>query len=259
MIDPGIEGEVALVLGGTAGLGFACAKSLAAMGARVLVNGRDEDRGRSAAGRLGPATSYLPGDVSRPEDRKRVLSEAQRAGPVSIVVTNAGGPPPGPFLEAPPEAWTRAFEANVLAAVDVARAVLPSMIERRFGRIVNITSFVVKELYPNMALSNTVRVALTGAMASLAREVVEHGVTVNNMLPGLMDTGALERVIADRARRQNVSTEEVRAQMAASIPAGRLGTADDFGPLCAFLCSRQAAYITGQNICVDGGLVRSLI
>ena len=133
------------------------------------------------------------------------------------------------------------------------------MIERRFGRIVNITSFVVKELYPNMALSNTVRVALTGAMASLARESIQHGVTVNNILPGLMDTGALQRVIADRARRQNTGSEEVKMEMAASIPAGRLGSADDFGPLCAFLCSRQAGYITGQNVCVDGGLVRSLL
>lgn len=259
MIDFGIEGEVALVLGGTGGLGFACARALDAAGARVLVNGRDAGRGREAAAQLGPASSYLPGDVSRSDDRRRVFGEAQRQGAVSILVTNAGGPPPGPFLEAQPDAWTRAFEINVLAAVEATRAVLPSMIERRFGRIVNITSFVVKELYPNMALSNTVRVALTGAMASLAREVVQHGVTVNNILPGLMDTGALERVITDRARRQNAGAEEVRAQMAASIPAGRLGTADDFGPLCAFLCSRQAGYITGQNICVDGGLVRSLI
>ena len=147
----------------------------------------------------------------------------------------------------------------MLSAIETARHLLPGMIARRFGRIVNMTSFVVKELYPNMALSNTVRVALTGAMASLAREVMAHGVTVNNILPGLMDTGALKRVIADRAERRGLAKAAIAAEMAASIPAGRLGAAEDFGPLCAFLCSRQAGYITGQNICVDGGLVRSLI
>jgi len=151
------------------------------------------------------------------------------------------------------------FEQNVFAGIDTVRFFLPGMVEQRFGRVVNITSFVVKELYPNMALSNTVRIALTGAMASLAREVMEHGVTVNNILPGLMDTRALQRVIIDRACRQGGSEAEVRAQMAQSIPAKRLGTAEDFGPLCAFLCSRHAGYITGQNICLDGGLVRALI
>jgi 3-oxoacyl-[acyl-carrier protein] reductase len=259
MVDYGIKGEVALVLGGTGGLGFACAQALTAAGAQLLINGRDADRGREAVQALGSNATYLPGDVSQAADRTSVFDEVQRRGGVSILVTNAGGPPPARFLEAQPEAWTRAFETNVLAAVEAARAVLPRMIERRFGRIVNITSFVVKELYPNMALSNTVRVALTGAMASLAREAIQHGVTVNNILPGLMDTGALQRVIADRARRQNTGSEEVKMEMAASIPAGRLGSADDFGPLCAFLCSRQAGYITGQNVCVDGGLVRSLL
>jgi len=259
MLDYGLEGEVALVLGGTAGLGFACAEALAGAGARVFVNGRDVERCRAAAAGLGEFATCFPGDIARREDRERILSDAHRQGPVSILVTNAGGPPPGQFLETPPAAWQSAFETSVLSAVETARAVLPAMLERRFGRIINITSFVVKELYPNMALSNTVRVALTGAMASLAREVVRDGVTVNNILPGLMDTGALHRVIRDRARRQGADEERVRGEMAASIPAGRLGTAADFGPLCAFLASRQAGYITGQNICVDGGLVRSLI
>ena len=178
MVDYGIEGEVALVLGGTGGLGFACAQALTAAGAQLLINGRDADRGREAVQALCSNATYLPGDVSQAADRTSVFDEVQRRGGVSILVTNAGGPPPARFLEAQPEAWTRAFETNVLAAVEAARSVLPGMIERRFGRIVNITSFVVKELYPNMALSNTVRVALTGAMASLAREAIQHGVTV---------------------------------------------------------------------------------
>lgn len=260
-MDLGIAGETALVLGGTGGLGLGCARALADAGAQVVLAGRDPDRGRAAVASLpGGCAAYVQGDVSEPEARARVLDEAaRRHGPVSILVTNAGGPPPGRFQEVPADAWPRAFEANVLGALDAVRQVLPGMVTRRFGRIVNITSFVVKEPYPNMALSNTVRVALTGAMASLAREVIEHGVTVNNILPGLMDTGALDRVVADRARRSGAMPDAVRAEMAASIPARRLGTAEEFGPLCAFLCSRAAGYITGQNICVDGGLVRSLI
>ena len=225
----------------------------------MIVSGRDRASGEAAASRLGREAEYVQADLSKSEQRQALYRAAGRAGPVSIVVTNAGGPPPGQFLETAPDAWRTAFEQNVFAGIDTVRFFLPGMIEQRFGRVINITSFVVKELYPNMALSNTVRIALTGAMASLAREVMEHGVTVNNILPGLMDTGALQRVIIDRACRQGGSEAEVRAQMAQSIPAKRLGTAEDFGPLCAFLCSRHAGYITGQNICLDGGLVRALI
>ena len=259
MVDYGIKGELALVVGGTRGLGLSCAAALAGAGVRVIVNGRDATVGEAVASRLGNGAVFMQGDISRSDERQKLFQAASALGPVSILVTNAGGPPPGQFLDAAPEAWRAAFETNVFAAVETVRFFLPGMIDRKFGRIVNITSFVVKELYPNMALSNTVRIALTGAAASLAREVIEHGVTVNNILPGLMDTGALQRVFKDRSRRQGISEAEVKTQMAASVPAKRLGTADDFGPLCAFLCSRLTGYITGQNICVDGGLVRSLI
>jgi 3-oxoacyl-[acyl-carrier protein] reductase len=259
MIDYGIKDEVALVIGGTRGLGLSCAVALADAGARVIVNGRDAAAGAAAASRLGRDAVFLQADIASADDRQTLFKAAAAIGNVSILVTNAGGPPPGQFLDAAPEAWRAAFETNVFAAVETVRFFLPGMIERKFGRIINITSFVVKELYPNMAISNTVRIALTGAAATLAREVIEHGVTVNNILPGLMDTGALQRVFKDRSRRQGIPEAEVKAQMAASIPAKRLGTADDFGPLCAFLCSRLTGYITGQNICVDGGLVRSLI
>jgi 3-oxoacyl-[acyl-carrier protein] reductase len=258
-IDYGIKGELALVLGGTRGLGLSCAEALAAAGVRVVVNGRDKAVGEAVAARLGTGAVFLQGDISRPEERQALCKAAAAVGPVSILVTNAGGPPPGQFIETTPEAWHAAFETNVFAAVETIRFFLPGMIERRFGRIINITSFVVKELYPNMAISNTMRIALTGAAATLAREVIEHGVTVNNILPGLMDTGALQRVFKDRSRRQGISEDEVKKQMAASVPAKRLGTADDFGPVCAFLCSRLTGYLTGQNICVDGGLVKSLI
>ena len=168
MVDYGIKGEVALVLGGTGGLGFACAQALTAAGAQLLINGRDADRGREAVQALGSNATYLPGDVPRPP----IARAAQGASAIGRIDPGdqCRRPAAGRFLEAEPEAWTRAFETNVFAAVETVRSFLPGMIERRFGRIVNITSFVVKELDPNMALSNTVRVALTGAMASLARE-----------------------------------------------------------------------------------------
>ena len=257
-MDLGIAGETALVLGGTRGLGFACAAALAEAGVRVIVNGRDAAAGRAAVERLGAGARYLPGDVAAPEARAALIRAAS-AEPVSILVNNAGGPPPGQFSEHGAEVWRQAVELSLISAIEVTQALVRGMVERGFGRIVNITSFVAKEPYPNMAISNALRVGLTGAMATLAREVAGRGVTVNNLLPGLMDTGALQRVIDGRARRENLGQDEVRRLMAQSVPIGRLGRAEDFGPLCAFLCSRLAGYITAQNIAVDGGLVRGLL
>ena len=150
-------------------------------------------------------------------------------------------------------------EKPALSAIEMARRVLPGMIAAGFGRVVNITSFAVREPYPNLVLANAARAGLHGAMATLAREVAEHGVTVNNVLPGLMDTGALKRVYQAQSRRQNISEDEAKRRMAESVPARRLGTAEDFGPAVAFLCSRRAGYITAQNLTVDGGLVRALL
>ncbi len=255
-----IEGKSALILGGTKGLAFSCARHLAQAGGRVAVNGRDPAEGAEAARSLGPGAVFVRGDVSQADEPARLIGEARKAlGPIDILVTNAGGPPTGQFTDHDIDTWRRALETNMLAAIEAARLLLPDMIAAGFGRIVNITSFAVKEPYPNMALANGVRAGLTGAMATLAREVAGKGVTVNNILPGLMATGALERVIKARAVRDGTSENEAAARMAASVPAGRLGTADDFGPLCAFLCSRHADYITAQNITVDGGLVRGLL
>ena len=253
-----LDGKTALVLGGTGGLGLSCAQALAEAGARVIVNGRDPNRGRAAVARL-PGGTFVAADVGDELQRQELLGAVGRISAPDIVVTNAGGPPAAPFEETNAEQWRRAYETNMLGPLEVVRHWLPHMRAKRFGRVVNITSFVVKELYPNMALSNSLRVGLTGAMGSLAREVAGCGITVNGLLPGLMDTGALQRVIRDRVQRQHLSEEDVRQQMAQSIPAGRLGTAEDFGSLCAFLASSRAAYITGQNICVDGGLTRNVI
>jgi 3-oxoacyl-[acyl-carrier protein] reductase len=253
-----LQGRTALVLGGTRGLGWGCARALADAGARVIINGRDAEHGRAAAARL-PVGLFVAGDVGDEAERQALFAAVDAAGAPDIIVTNAGGPPAAPFEETDVEQWRRAHETNVLGPLEVVRHWLPRMKAQRFGRIINITSFVVKELYPNMALSNSLRVGLTGAMGSLAREVARSGITVNGLLPGLMDTGALQRVIRDRSQRQGIAEDAVRRQMADSIPVGRLGTAEDFGALCAFLASDHAAYITGQNICIDGGLTKSVV
>lgn len=254
----GIAGETALVLGGTQGLGLSCAEALASAGVRVLINGRSSTAWEAARACV-PNAVFIQGDIGKAADREMICRSADAVAPVSIIVTNAGGPPTGQFEELTSQQWRDAFETNVLGVLEIVRHFLHGMKERRFGRVINITSFVVKELYPNMSLSNSMRVGLTGAMGSLARECAAYGVTVNGVLPGLMDTGALQRVIRDRARRNAVTEEAVKRDMAESVPMKRLGTADDFGPVCAFLASRLASYITGQNICVDGGLTKNVV
>ncbi|MEQ8451007.1 MAG: SDR family oxidoreductase [Nitratireductor sp.] len=259
-MDLGISGLTALLLGSTQGLGLSCAKSLAQAGVRVVINGRDADKAKRAAAEIDGEAFAVAGDVSEPAERRRIVEEARRlVGPLSILVTNAGGPPPGPLEGHSHEVWQKALEGNMLSAIDFAGLVLPDMRAAGYGRIVNVTSFTVREPYPNMGLATGVRAGLTGAMASLAREVARDGITVNNLLPGLMDTGALKRVYDAQATRENITPQAAKARMAENIPAGRLGEADDFGPVCGFLCSRLAGYITGQNITVDGGLVRALI
>lgn len=259
-MDLGISGRTALLLGSTQGLGLSCAKALVAAGVRVVINGRDPEKGKRVAAELDGEAFFIPGDVSRSAQRRLIVEEARRlVGPLSILVTNAGGPPPGPLESHDYRVWLEALESNMLSSIDFAGQVLPDMRAAGFGRIVNITSFTVRAPYPNMGLATGVRAGLTGAMASLAREVARDGITVNNILPGLMDTGALKRVYDAESVRENITVQEAKARMADSIPMGRLGTADDFGPLCGFLCSSLAGYITGQNLTVDGGLVRSLI
>lgn len=259
-MDLGISGKTALILGGSKGLARSAAEHLAQAGARVVINGRDAEAGEAAAAAIGNGAIFVQGDVSQAGVVDEVIAAAEkRSGRISILITNAGGPPPGLFTDHGIDVWRRALEVNMLSAVAAVQRVLPGMLEDRFGRIVNITSFAVKEPYPNMALANSVRAGLTGAMATLAREVIDRGVTVNNVLPGLMATGALDRVIRARAARDGTSEADVVTAMENSVPAKRLGSADDFGPICAFLCSQHAGYITGQNIAVDGGLIRSLL
>ncbi|RKF16815.1 SDR family oxidoreductase [Roseovarius spongiae] len=259
-MDLGISGRAALVLGGSKGLGLGCAQALAAAGVRVAVNGRDRAQCEAAARALGAGAVAAPGDISDAEARRDIVREARAAlGPLSILVTNAGGPPPGPVEDHDDAAWLKALETNMLPALAFARALLPDMRETGHGRIINITSFTVREPYPNMGLATGVRAGLTGAMRSLSHEVAADGVTVNNLAPGLMDTGALERVYNAQAKARGTTPKDAKQAMAQSVPMQRLGRAEDFGPACAFLASVHAAYITGQNLTVDGGLSRPLL
>lgn len=257
-MDLGLEGRTALVLGGSQGLGLSCASALAGEGAAVAINARNAETAATSGGEIG--ARVVLGDVGDRAARARIVDEAlSTLGRIDILVTNAGGPPPGPIEDHDHDTWLRALETNMLAALDFARQVLPGMQEREFGRIINVTSFTVREPYPNMGLATGVRTGLTGAMAALAHEVADKGITVNNLLPGLMDTGALRRVYVAQSKMQGISEDEAKANMAKSVPMKRLGLPEDFGPMCAFLCSRHASYITGQNITIDGGLVRSLL
>jgi 3-oxoacyl-[acyl-carrier protein] reductase len=259
-MDLGIAGEAALVLGGTQGLAFSAAKHLKQAGVKLAINGRNMARGQDAVAALGGDATFIAGDVSEPDAIADIHARAIEAvGPIAILVNNAGGPPPGQFMDHDQATWQKAFETNLLAAVSMTKLVLPGMIARGWGRVLNVTSFAVREPYPNLVLANSVRAGLHGAMSTLAREVADKGITVNNVLPGLMDTGALQRVYKAQSAREGITEDAAKARMAESVPAGRLGEAEDFGPVCAFLCSRHAAYITAQNVTVDGGLVRALL
>jgi 3-oxoacyl-[acyl-carrier protein] reductase len=185
-MDLRLVGKCALVMAGTRGLGLATANALASEGVKVTLVGRDENVGRGAATKVGNGASFIQGDLSDPDFRAELPSRAEETleGSIDILVTNAGGPATGEFHQQPLDAWRKAYELNLFGHIDMAQRLVPAMAERGFGRVVNITSFVAKEPYPNMSLSNSVRVALHGAMASLSKEVAGRGVTVNNVMPG---------------------------------------------------------------------------
>ncbi|WP_175670551.1 SDR family oxidoreductase [Burkholderia ambifaria] len=247
-MDLGIVGRRAVVCGASTGLGFACARALAAEGAHVTLVSRSEENLRRAAEQLSPhATSgveWRVADLSKPAGRTALLDACQST---DILVTNAGGPPAVPYMELDAAKWHEALELNFLSAVDLIQGVLPGMIERRFGRIVNITSVTVRTPLEKMELSTSPRMALTGYVAGVSRQVAPFNVTINNLLPGT--------ILTDRLR----ELRAVADAMIESVPAGRAGTPQEFAAACAFLCSEAAGYIVGQNLCVDGGLVRSTV
>ncbi len=242
-MDFGIAGRRALVCGGSRGLGYACALELAKEGCELTLVARDAAALDAAARRLladtGRTAQVLAADLSRAEERERVL----RAGAgTDILVTNAGGPPGGDFRQLTEAQWQAALQTNFLSAVELIKGVADGMAARGFGRIVNITSMTVRTAVRNLELSNATRLALTGYVAGVARQMAPARVTINNLLPGTIATERIQQL------------GEVAQKLVDRVPMGRAGTPEEFGATCAFLCSRQAAYITGQNVLVDGGL-----
>ena len=253
----GIEGKWALVCGASKGLGRGCAEALAAEGANVLLVARGAEVLATTAAAIQAARPavqvlHVAADITTAEGRAAVFAVR---GDFDIVVTNAGGPPPGAFRDWSRGDWIKALDANMLTPIELIKATIDGMIARGFGRIVNITSSAVKAPIDILGLSNGARSGLTGFVAGVARnpDIAAKGVTLNNLLPGKFDTDRLKGTMAGAAQKSGQTVDAVRAQQAAQIPARRFGTAAEFGAVCAFLCSQQAAYLTGQNILLDGG------
>ncbi len=252
-MDLGIAGRKALVCGASAGLGLACAQALAQEGVQVVLVARRPGPLEEAAAQLraqGAQVHTVAADVASAQGRALILADH---ADIDILITNAGGPPPGDFRDWDRDTWVRALEANMLAPIELIRATVDGMMDRGFGRIVNITSSAVKSPLEPLGLSNGARSGLTGFVAGLARSVVARGVTINNLLPGTFDTARLAGNFAAQAAREGKSAEDVRQSRIARHPARRLGRPEELGRTCAFLCSVHAGYINGQNILLDGG------
>jgi 3-oxoacyl-[acyl-carrier protein] reductase len=256
-MDLGIAGRTAIVCASSKGLGKGCAAALAAAGCRVIINGRDADAlevTRAELAMLGGEVIAVVADVGTAEGRAKLLEVASA---VDILVNNNAGPPFKDFREISDEAMLAGVNANMLTPIALIRAVIDGMAERRFGRIVNITSSSVKAPLAGLDLSSGARAGLTAFVAGIARTVADKNVTINGILPGSFDTDRLKGGFERTSRSEGISIDEARQRSASRIPAKRFGSPDEFGALCAFLCSTQAGYITGQSILIDGGLVNS--
>ena len=262
-MDLGLGGKVALVAAASRGLGRAIATELAAEGATISMCARDgtalERARHEIEAQTGRPVLAITADVSRPDDIARFVDQTlARLGRVDVLVTNAGGPPAGLFEAHDAAAWESAFRLTLASAVELARRVLPGMKERRWGRIVNVTSIAVKQPVDYLILSNSLRAAVTGFARTLATEVASFGITVNNVLPGYTRTERMEALAAARSAGEGLSREAAFADWEKQIPARRLGEPNELAALTAFLASERAAYITAQSIAVDGGWIRSL-
>jgi 3-oxoacyl-[acyl-carrier protein] reductase len=253
-MDLGLKGRFAVVTASSAGLGYACAAQLAAAGATVVVNGRDAAALGRAAERIrretGSEVIAVPGDVSDAAVQQTLVDAVPQ---VDILVTNNGGPPFRDFREVDRKALVAGVTANMATPIELVQRVIDGMIERRFGRIVNITSFSVKMPIAGLDLSSGARAGLTGFLAGVARDVAHANVTINFMMPGYFATDRLRSLHAREAADRGIPAETVTAEGAEKIPARRFGDPEEFGAACAFLCSRQAGYITGQSLLIDGG------
>ena len=250
----GLNGKKALVCAASKGLGRGCAEALAAEGVELVIIARRavelEEAAEQIRQRFAVKVTAVVGDITTEEGRAAALSACPQP---DILINNAGGPPAGDFRSFTDEDWQRALGANMLTPIALIRETIDGMMSRGFGRIINITSAAVKAPIGVLALSNGARAGLTGFVAGLAREVAPHGVTINNLLPGSFATDRLSFGISARAKAFNLSIEEMTARQLQGIPCGRFGRIEEFGAACAFLCSVQAAYVTGQNFLIDGG------
>jgi 3-oxoacyl-[acyl-carrier protein] reductase len=259
-MDLGIAGRSAIVCGASAGLGRATATALAADGVKVLIAARNEERLRAAAAEIAAETggevAFVAADVTTDAGREAVRAAAPAP---DILINNAGGPPPGDFRSWSREDWIKAIDSNMLASIFFIKAVLDGMIDRKFGRIVNITSHMVKQPAAFLGLSNGARAGLTGFVGGLSRDVAKHNVTINCVLPGQFDTDRLRSNHQRFADANKLDLATMQANARRGIPAGRFGEPKEFGAACAFLCSAQAGFITGQNLLLDGGQFPGLL
>jgi 3-oxoacyl-[acyl-carrier protein] reductase len=258
-MDLGIAGKWALVCGASKGLGLGCAQALVREGVNVLIVARGAELLQAEASKMianyahlaGTSVLFVAQDITTEAGRAAVFAVRKD---FDIVVTNAGGPPPGDFRDWDREAWIKAVDANMLTPIELIKATVDGMAARGFGRIVNITSSAVKSPIDILGLSNGARSGLTGFVAGVARSnLAAKGVTINNLLPGKFDTDRIAVTVQATAAKTGQTVEEIRRAQQAQIPMGRYGTPQEFGQVCAFLCSQQAGYMTGQNVLVDGG------
>lgn len=253
-MDLGIKGRKAIICASSKGLGKACAMTLAADGVHVFINGRNEDALEATAKEIrektGAEVTAVACDVTTPEGRDKILAACPNP---DILVNNAGGPPTGNFRDWDRDTWIKALDSNMLTQIELIKAVVDGMIDRKFGRIVNITSGAVKAPINVLGLSNGARAGLTGFVAGVARTTVKDNVTLNNLLPGPFETDRIATVIAGEAKAKGISEDEARASRMAANPAGRFGKPEEFGDACGWLCSANAGFVTGQNILLDGG------
>jgi 3-oxoacyl-[acyl-carrier protein] reductase len=253
-MDLGLGGRRAIVCAASKGLGRACATALAREGVAVVITGRDEETlektARAIAQETGSDIRIAAGDIATEAGQAAALAACPDP---DILVNNAGGPPPGDFRNWDRDDWLRALDANMLAPIALMKAVVDGMIDRRFGRIVNITSASVKSPIPALGMSNGARAGLTGFVGGLARQVARHNVTINNLLPGPFATDRLRTTMGGAAAQSGRTLDEEIAARAAQNPTGRFGDPEEFGRACAFLCAASSGYIVGQNLLLDGG------
>lgn len=252
-MDLGIRGKTALVCAASKGLGKACALALAREGVEITIVARTREPLEATAEEIratGARVNTVAADIATEAGRQAALGVCPAP---DILVTNAGGPPPGDFRDWTRADWIAALDANMLTPIELIKATLDGMIARQFGRIINMTSSAVKAPIDVLGLSNGARSGLTGFVAGLARKTVRHNVTINNLLPGPFATDRQRALVEAAAKSGGKTFEQVWAERAAANPAGRFGDPQEFGALCAYLCSRQAGFITGQNILIDGG------